>query len=71
MNRDERARHRRIAWQEQRTAFFNDAGEPVADGVDAQVWPVVADADDNGGFFVLGTTRLSKVHSDKLNHVRL
>lgn len=48
VDRDEGPGHRRVAGQEQRLALLQRSGEPVADGVGAQVGPVVAHPDDYG-----------------------
>ena len=48
MNGDECARHGRVARQEEGPALLDDPGEPVADGVDTQVWPVVPNSDHDG-----------------------
>lgn len=52
MDAHEGARHGRVARQKQGLAFFEEAGEAVADGVCAQVWAVVADANHYRGWFV-------------------
>ena len=48
VNRDEGARHGRVAREEERSALLNDPGEPVADGVHPQVWPVVPHSNHDG-----------------------
>ena len=60
-----------MSHQEERSALLDATGESVADGVGAQVRPVVSDSDDDGGTPPLGTARLSEVDADQLNHVRL
>ena len=60
-----------MSHQEEGSALLDATSESVADGVGAQVRPVVSDSDDDGGTPSLGTTRLSEVDADQLNHVRL
>ena len=60
-----------IAHQEERPTLLDATRESVANGVGAQVWPVVSDSDYDGGTPPLGTARLSEVDADQLNHVRL
>lgn len=46
---NEGARHGRIAGEEERAAFLDETGEPVANGIRPHVRPAVAHSDDNGG----------------------
>jgi len=71
MNGDEGTGHGRVAGEEERAAFFQDAGESVADRVHAKIGPVVANADYDGGGTTLGTAALSEVNPDELDHVGL
>ncbi len=71
VDRDEGARHRGVAGEEQRPALLDDAGEAVAHGVDPEVGPVVAHPDDDGGLAAFGAARLAEVHPDQLDHVGL
>ena len=66
---DERPGHRRVAGQEERPALLEAAREAVADWVDAEIGPVVAHPDHDGGLPVLGAAGLAKVDSDELDHV--
>ena len=44
---------------------------PVANGVGAQIRPVVSHPDHNGGAAILGATRLTEIDPDQLDHVGL
>lgn len=47
MDTHESSRHWRVAWEEKRLAFLEEAGKAVADRVSAEVGAVVADSDDD------------------------
>lgn len=61
MDTDEGAGHWRVAGQEQWLPFFEEAGEPVADGVGAEIRPVVTNTYDYHGRFVGTCQRFTSV----------
>ena len=52
MDGNKRSGHGRVAGKKQGSAFFNDSGELVTYGIDAQIWPVVTYSHDYRGLLV-------------------
>lgn len=52
VHRDKSPRHGGIAGQEEGLSLLDETGEPVADGVDAQVRSIISDTNDDCGGFV-------------------
>ena len=51
--------------------FYHAKTSPVANGIGAQIRPVVSHPDHNGGAAILGATRLTEIDPDQLDHVGL
>jgi len=67
MNADKCTGHRGVAGQEEGFALLEEAVEAVADGVGAQIGPVVSHSDDDAGGLIVAC-RHAEMNFIKIQH---